>query len=223
MSDEKSLIIYFIIAVISLLLGKGMVSWSYYLSQEYPQEAEPFIKTSKPVVKSTFWVVASGLLPLLPATVVFMNKQLDWPLILSIYVIALFLWQVVISDLHWQLIFDKQMALLAVLGLIRVLLGDYNLVDHIGAGLIVGCIFFLLAIVTRGGFGGGDIKLLAVLGLWLGSDLLLRTVVLGILFGGLGALGLLIGKKRNRKDFFPYGPFFAISALLCFMFRLLEL
>ena len=100
MSDEKFLIIYFIIAVISLLLGKGMVSWSYYLSQEYPQEAEPFIKTSKPVVKSTFWVVASGLLPLLPATVVFMNKQLDWPLILSIYVIALFLWQVVISDLH---------------------------------------------------------------------------------------------------------------------------
>ena len=65
----------------------------------------------------------------------------------------------------------------------------------------------------RGAVGGGDIKLVGALGLWLGSNQLLMVVLFGTILGGVAALVLLATKRRKRGEMFAYGPYFTIVAL----------
>ena len=79
---------------------------------------------------------------------------------------------------------------------------------------IGGILFLVLAILTRGGIGGGDIKLIAALGLWLGSSQLLDVVAMGLIAGGIGAFLLMKFAHKKKTDTFAYGPFFTVAALL---------
>jgi leader peptidase (prepilin peptidase)/N-methyltransferase len=44
--------------------------------------------------------------------------------------------------------------------------------------------FLLISILTRGGIGGGDIKLIALIGLWVGTAQLETIAIAGIVLGG---------------------------------------
>jgi leader peptidase (prepilin peptidase)/N-methyltransferase len=67
--------------------------------------------------------------------------------------------------------------------------------------------------LTGGGMGGGDIKLAAMLGAFLGWAGLLSGLFLGILGGALaGLLLVLVGVKR-RRDVMAFGPFLAAGGL----------
>ena len=76
----------------------------------------------------------------------------------------------------------------------------------------------LLALVVPGGFGGGDIKLMAGAGFFLGARLTVVAAFLGILLGGgFGAL-LLAAKKADRKTRFAFGPFLCIGIAAAMFF-----
>lgn len=77
--------------------------------------------------------------------------------------------------------------------------------------LLGGGLLFLLAVVYRGGMGGGDIKLTAVLGLFLGP-LVLFNLFVGVLLGSATGLYLIAVRGANRKDMVPFGPFLVIGA-----------
>lgn len=82
----------------------------------------------------------------------------------------------------------------------------------------------LLTLLIPGAFGGGDIKLMAACGLFLGWKLTLIATVIAILTGGIYGIWLLAAKKADRKAHFAFGPFLCIgmaAALPCGM-RLLE-
>lgn len=119
-----------------------------------------------------------------------------------------------VTDFEQQVIFDRMLVPFAVLGLVSLPLLGRPLGDHLLAMVAGGAVFLALAIVTRGGIGGGDIKLIAALGLWLGCDQLLTVGVSGILLGGLAALVLLACRRRKRGDMFAYGPYFTIAAIV---------
>jgi leader peptidase (prepilin peptidase)/N-methyltransferase len=75
-------------------------------------------------------------------------------------------------------------------------------------------IYFLvtLALFVLGGgrsFGGGDVKLSVVLGLFtafLGWDVLVAAIVLGFLIGGVAGVVLLVSRMRGLRDHFAFGP-----------------
>jgi len=82
----------------------------------------------------------------------------------------------------------------------------------IGGG--IGFVFFLLvAIVSRGGMGFGDVKLAALIGLVTGY-LVVVALLMGIILGGLVAVILLGFKIRKRKEAIPFGPFLAVAAVV---------
>lgn len=73
--------------------------------------------------------------------------------------------------------------------------------------------------------GGGDVYLLGVLGLMLGKDFILNALVMGVLFGGIVSLLLIIAllvRRRYSNDalmtFIPYGPYFIIAAFYILFF-----
>ncbi|WP_143272103.1 A24 family peptidase [Anaerovibrio sp. JC8] len=203
--------------ILGCLLGRGLLSWSGALSREYESELDTFIPIRGTVAESRWLLAISGALPLLCAVAAYIFHGLQYPNILYVFIVSLFLIQFSLTDFLWQVIFDKQLALFALLGLTRLLLSGQGLMDGLVAAAVGFAVFLLLAVITRGGFGGGDVKLVGAMGLWLGSDLLLVTVIMGIIMGGIMALLLLITKKRSRKDYFPYGPYFAITGMVLFL------
>ena len=83
------------------------------------------------------------------------------------------------------------------------------------AGIIVcGGIFLVIILASRGGMGGGDMKLGAMLGAFLGWKLGLLALMLGVLGGGAVALCLLILGRKGRKEAIPFGPFLALGGAI---------
>ncbi|GEM_PF-952113 len=134
-----------------------------------------------------------------------------------IWIFITFMVFISIMDFEQQVILDNILFPLLVLALCFSPFLPALLLNRLFAAIIGGGILLFLAIVTKGGVGGGDIKLLFVLGLWLGIDKLLFTLFLGFLSGGLISAVLLLGKIKRPKDTIAYGPYFALSAIIALL------
>ena len=120
---------------------------------------------------------------------------------------------VTVTDFEQYIIFDFMLLPLAVAGFCYTLHMQLPITEHLVAALGGGFLFFVLTLLTKGAIGGGDIKLIAALGLWLGIRPLLSVIMYGFLTGGVAALFLLITKQKKRRDYFAYGPYFALSGI----------
>jgi leader peptidase (prepilin peptidase)/N-methyltransferase len=77
-----------------------------------------------------------------------------------------------------------------------------------------GGLFYVIALLSRGGMGGGDIKLMAVLGLAAGWPYVLVVFLLSFILGSLSGLVLLVSKKRALKDSLAFAPFLSLAFFL---------
>ena len=86
-------------------------------------------------------------------------------------------------------------------------------------GAVIGfSILLLIAVVSKGGMGGGDIKLFLLIGLVLGTIHTLLTLflasVVGMIVGGI----VLKVRGQGRKTPLPFGPSIAVGALLAYFY-----
>lgn len=86
----------------------------------------------------------------------------------------------------------------------------------------VGCFavsvpMLLLTVLIPGAFGGGDMKLMAAAGIYLGARLTGAAFFFAVLAGGFYGIYLLAGKKKGGKDHFAFGPFLCMGiwAAIC--------
>jgi leader peptidase (prepilin peptidase)/N-methyltransferase len=135
------------------------------------------------------------------------------PALLYLLVAISLLLFMTITDFEQQVILNEMVFLFALLGLCYTLHLQLSLQNHLLAALGGGLLFLFLAFISKGAIGGGDIKLIAALGLWLGWKSLLSVILYGAIAGGVAALVLLLTKKIKRKQFLAYGPYFALSAI----------
>lgn len=76
---------------------------------------------------------------------------------------------------------------------------------------IVSVPLLLITLLVPGAFGGGDIKLMAACGLFLGTKLTLLSFAFAVLTGGLYGIWLLVMKKKSGKEHFAFGPFLCLG------------
>jgi leader peptidase (prepilin peptidase)/N-methyltransferase len=81
-----------------------------------------------------------------------------------------------------------------------------------------GGFFYLVAVLSRGGMGGGDIKMMAMVGALMGWKTVMLTTFLGSLTGSVVGLFLMIFRGRGRKAKIPFGPFLALGAVITLFF-----
>jgi leader peptidase (prepilin peptidase)/N-methyltransferase len=74
------------------------------------------------------------------------------------------------------------------------------------------------ALTKREGMGGGDVKLLAMIGAWLGWKAVLFTLFLASLTGTLIGGGAMVVQRQGRHYAIPFGPFLAFAALAYLFF-----
>ncbi|MBT9176421.1 MAG: hypothetical protein DDT20_00740 [Firmicutes bacterium] len=60
--------------------------------------------------------------------------------------------------------------------------------------------------------GFGDVKLAALLGLYLGPAPVMLTLLLAFVVGAAVGVLLMVLKIKGRKDMLPFGPFLALGA-----------
>ncbi len=95
--------------------------------------------------------------------------------------------------------------------------GHPRWLDAIVGAAVGGGLFFLIIVASGGGMGGGDMKLGAMLGAFLGWRLLLVGVMVSVLAGGVVAIALLALGRRGRKDAVPFGPFLALGGIVALL------
>jgi len=132
----------------------------------------------------------------------------DYFKIMAIYLLVL----MTITDFEQYMLFDVMTMPLAFFGAFYAWVNDILLENFIAA-IIGGGFFLLLTIITRGALGGGDVKLIFGLGFYLGAEKLLDVVLYGSIFGGLAGLTMILTKKKDRKSYFAYGPYFTLTAI----------
>lgn len=120
-------------------------------------------------------------------------------------------------DLDHRIIPNKLVIFALVTALIfRVLNYDASLME-IALGFLVGG-GILLIIALLGPMGGGDIKFMAAMGLWLGATKVLLAITISFVFGALVGVLLIALKIKSRKDYIPFGPFLSLGSIIAFVY-----
>lgn len=126
-------------------------------------------------------------------------------------------------DLEQQLLPDVIVLPLLWLGLLLTIPTYFT--DSVSAilGAVSGyVILWLIAwifhrITKRVGMGNGDFKLLAMLGAWLGWQMLPFVLLVAALLGSMVGISLIVLKKQSRSAPIPFGPFLAFAGWLALM------
>lgn len=88
----------------------------------------------------------------------------------------------------------------------------------IGGGVLYGVAFFYELITKREGMGGGDIKLLAMIGAFLGWQSLLFVLLVSSFVGAAVGITIMIVRGRDMKYAVPFGPFLSLGAFAYLFF-----
>lgn len=151
---------------------------------------------------------------------VWANLDSGGRMIIMIAIGAIFIY-IAWKDCRTMKITNRSLALLLVFILADTLLygkGDMGGFDRLAGALCVSVPMFLLTLLVPGAFGGGDIKLMAVCGFWLGWKDCLTAMAAAVITGGIFAAGLLLTKARGRKSHMAFGPFLILGILAALFF-----
>jgi leader peptidase (prepilin peptidase)/N-methyltransferase len=131
-------------------------------------------------------------------------------------VLVTFLVPIAVIDLDHRIIPNRLTAPAAVLAIgLGLALEPSYVPEQLLAGLGAGAFFFVAAWLQPKGMGLGDVKLAAVLGLYLGravAPAVFTALILGVLVGAV--IMARVGTAAGRKTKVPFGPFLAAGALL---------
>lgn len=143
-------------------------------------------------------------------------------LVYGVFVSALIIVSVI--DLHLQIIPDEISLPGIPLGFLMCFItGDLLWWESLLGILLGGGTFLLIAwlyekLAKREGLGGGDVKLLGMIGAWLGFQSLLPVIVISSALGSLVGLAVMAIQRKDFKAAIPFGPFLAFGAVLYLFF-----
>jgi leader peptidase (prepilin peptidase)/N-methyltransferase len=137
-----------------------------------------------------------------------------WSFYAVVYcILASMLITVSLIDIKYMIIPDVLNVVIAVIG-VAVILYDNSFIWDKFIGSAVGLLIFSVLAFFTGSMGGGDIKLMTVLGLIFGVKGILFITVFSFFIGALVSAVLIAFKVKSMKDKIPFGPFICMAALL---------
>ncbi|MDD2464996.1 MAG: prepilin peptidase [Desulfobulbus sp.] len=126
---------------------------------------------------------------------------------------------IIFIDIHHQIIPDRLSLPGIAVGFFVSFFTEQVTWQQSGLGILIGGgILYLVAfgyytLTKRDGMGGGDIKLLAMIGAFLGWQSLLYVVFASSLLGSIIGIIAMISQGRGGKTRIPFGPFLAFGAM----------
>jgi leader peptidase (prepilin peptidase)/N-methyltransferase len=117
-----------------------------------------------------------------------------------------------------RIVYPTLAASVPLLALAALLDDDWDAFREALIGGVGGFAFLLVIhLIHPRGMGFGDVKLSALLGLylgWLGLGFVPLGLFLGFFLGALIGVALMVARRKNRQDPIPFGPFLAAGAVI---------
>jgi leader peptidase (prepilin peptidase)/N-methyltransferase len=187
--------------------------------------ADPRLQTTDPALFALTLLrrpaSVAGVLGLTLTFSVIAFLRFDWtPQLWALVPLLIALAVITVLDLRAKVIPD----VISVPGIIYALLvaaftESPALVEAVLGAVVGGGIILLVAVVSRGAIGGGDIKLLAMLGAAIGWQAALVLLAVSQLAAAAIALPLLFGGRAKRRDHFPVGAIISLLGALMLLGR----
>ncbi|MBI5327106.1 MAG: prepilin peptidase [Deltaproteobacteria bacterium] len=126
-------------------------------------------------------------------------------------------------DLRYQIIPDVITLPGIAVGFLASYFLPYGILNSMIGILVGGGSLLLVAagyqlVTGREGMGGGDIKMLAMIGAFLGWKGVIITIFTGSFIGAVVGSALMLAKGKDTKYAIPFGPFLAVGAVVSLFF-----
>lgn len=132
---------------------------------------------------------------------------------------------IIFIDFHHQIIPDR----ISLPGIVIGFIGSF-FIDQVtwqqsvlgilvGGGILYAVAYGYYFLTRREGMGGGDIKLLAMIGAFLGWQSLLFVIFSSSVAGSIVGIAAMIKQKKGGQTRIPYGPFLALGAMAYLIFE----
>jgi len=126
---------------------------------------------------------------------------------------------IVVTDLAYMLIPNKILLFfLPLLVILRLLSPLQPWWDSLLGAILGFSILLLIAIVSKGGMGGGDVKLFFLIGLVLGTINTLLTLFIAAFAGMIVGKLIIMGSQQGEKTPIPFGPYIAVAAIIVYFY-----
>lgn len=163
------------------------------------------------------------LLSAIPLAIVTYHFGMSWQLLFA-FIFTCGLLILAVNDWTQGLLPDQITLPLLWLGLL-ISLGNWFCDSRsailgavIGYTSFWGLAWIFFKVTKKDGMGQGDFKLLALLGAWLGWQLLPLIVLLASLFGSIAGISFILFKKQSRELPIAFGPYLALGGWLALLY-----
>lgn len=131
---------------------------------------------------------------------------------LTLFLVSAVLVMITVVDAYTQTIPPVLNIILGALGFLSILtMPGISVAERVIGFFCISVPMFLIVLLVPGGFGGGDIKMMAASGILLGWKGNLAAFFIGLIIGGIYGAFLLISGKKGRKEHFAFGPCLSIG------------
>ena len=138
-------------------------------------------------------------------------------ILIVVFLILLVL--VTVSDIKNKQIPNQYIMTVLGLGIVAaIFIPEMALWERVVGFFVVSTPLFIINMIAPGAFGGGDIKLMAASGIFLGFQLILLSFLIAVLAGGVYGAWLLLVKGKEKKGHFPFGPFLCGGMSIALLF-----
>jgi len=203
---KKHLLWFDNIPLLSFFFLKGKCRWCHSsIGWHYP-----LVELSTAILSVAVYIFYLNYYPGVMISVGWV-ANLVYFLFITYVLIALFL-----SDVRYQTIPDQITYPAILITLIFLIFQSPHLsISNLLSGFGAAAFFFLLVLLTRWrGMGLGDVKLVGLMGLFLGFPKIMIALYLAFLTGAtLGVILILLGKKRFKSQI-AFGPFLITSTFI---------
>lgn len=119
-----------------------------------------------------------------------------------------------VIDARDKVINGKALIILLLGGLVAILLNeDLSIINGVFAMLMVFTILWIIYYFSKGSIGKGDVKLCAILALYLGIERAFSMLLLSMLMSGITAVILVIVNKAYKNKSLPFAPFVTVGTI----------
>ncbi|MCA1056322.1 prepilin peptidase [Rossellomorea aquimaris] len=149
---------------------------------------------------------------------VYLQIGMEWEVLVAWTLVSMLV-IITVSDLKYMVIPDKVLLFFLVLIIIeRIFIPLSPWWDSLAGGALGFGLLLLIAVISKGGMGGGDIKLYGVIGLAVGVKVTILSFMIATFLGAVVGLTALAFKLIERGKPIPFGPFIAAGTVLAYLY-----
>lgn len=139
--------------------------------------------------------------------------------LIVIWVLISLLVIITVSDVLYMIIPNKVLLFFLPLFIVGRMISPLTIWwDSILGATLGFLILFFIAFISKGGMGGGDIKLFFLLGITLGVGKTILTFILAAGIGLIVSMFMLILLKKDRRTPIPFGPSIALATIIAYFY-----